>query len=99
MVAPDRSAAVFTVVSVASRPGVSPGAVPLPELDPDRVYRVRVRDEAGLPAMVQAAPPAWWDAAVDGGVRARGAALSTAGLAVPVLAPAQGFLLHLTAED
>ena len=99
VVAPDRSAAVFTVVSVASRPGVSPGAVPLPGLDPDLVYRVRVRDEAGLPAVVQAAPPAWWDAAVDGGVRARGAALAATGLAVPVLAPAQGFLLHLTAED
>ncbi|HSO64870.1 MAG TPA: alpha-galactosidase [Ornithinibacter sp.] len=99
VVAPDRSAAVFTVVSVATGTGVSPGAVPLPGLDPDRVYLVRVRDEAGLPAVVQAAPPSWWDGAVDGGVWAGGAALGAVGLALPVLAPAQGFLLHLTAED
>lgn len=99
VVAPDRSAAVFTVVSVATGTGVTRGAVPLPGLDPDRVYLVRVRDEAGLPAVVQAAPPSWWDAAVDGGVWAAGAALAAVGLALPVLAPAQGFLLHLTAED
>ena len=95
VVAPDRSAAVFTVVSTVTGRGVTPGTVPLPGLDPDRSYRVRVRPEAGLPATVQAAPPAWWDDAVGDGIRASGAALGRVGLALPVLAPAQGFLLHL----
>jgi alpha-galactosidase len=69
--------------------------VPLPGLDPVRRYRVRVRPEAGLPATVSVEPPAWWEAAVGDGVVVTGAALGTVGLALPVLAPAQGFLLHL----
>ena len=95
VVAPDRADAVFTVVSAATGRGVTPGTVPLPGLDPDRRYRVRVRSEAGLPATVQSAPPAWWGEAVGDGVVASGAALGRVGLALPVLAPAQGFLLHL----
>ncbi len=95
VVAPDRADAVFTVVAPVTGRGVTPGTVPLPGLDPARRYRVRVRPEAGLPATVQTAPPAWWDAAVGDGIVVAGAALGTVGLALPVLAPAQGFLLHL----
>ncbi|EAP97348.1 alpha-galactosidase [Janibacter sp. HTCC2649] len=96
VVAPDRSAAVFRVVSVTTAKGVSPGVVPLSGLDPTRSYRVRVRSEAGLPATVQVTPPAWWGDAVAQGVVVTGAALAEVGLALPILAPAQGFLLHLT---
>ncbi|MEO7268638.1 MAG: alpha-galactosidase [Knoellia sp.] len=96
VVAPDRSAAVFRVVSVTTAKGVSPGVVPLSGLDPARSYLVRVRHEAGLPETVQVAPPAWWDDAVAGGIVVSGAALVEVGLALPILAPAQGFLLHLT---
>ena len=99
VVSPDREDAVFTVVSVATGRGVSPGTVPLPGLDPDRRYRVRVRADAGLPATVQSSPPAWWDEAVGDGVVVSGAALGLVGLTMPVLAPAQGFLLHLTSTD
>ncbi len=91
----DRSQAVLTVVSTVTGRGVTPGTVPLPGLDPDRTYRLRVRTEAGLPATVQAAPPAWWDRACGDGILVSGAALGSVGLAMPVLAPAQGFLLHL----
>ena len=99
VVAPDRSDAVFTVVSTATGRGVTPGTVPLPGLDAGRRYRVRVRPEAGLPATVQVAPPAWWDAALGDGILVSGAALGEVGLALPVLAPAQGFLLHLATAD
>jgi alpha-galactosidase len=40
--------------------------------------------------------PGWWDAAVGEGIQASGAALGQVGLALPLLGPAQGFLLHLT---
>jgi alpha-galactosidase len=48
---------------------------------------------------VQSAPPAWWDEAVGDGLVVSGAALGRVGLALPVLAPAQGFLLHLRSID
>jgi alpha-galactosidase len=98
VVAADRSEAAITVVSVASGRGTSPGVLPLPGLDPSLAYRVRVRSEAGMPATVQTAPPAWWDGAVGDGVVVSGAVLGTVGLSLPVLAPAQGFLLHLSAQ-
>ena len=97
VVSPDGADAVFTVVSPVTGRGVTPGTVPLPGLDPERRYRVRVRPEAGLPATTSVAPPPWWEAAVGEGVVVAGAALGTVGLALPVLAPAQGFLLHLEA--
>ncbi len=99
VVSPDRSDAVFTVVSVATGRGVSPGLLPLPGLDVERAYRVRVRPEAGLPATVQTSPPAWWGTAVREGLVVSGATLVGVGLALPVLAPAQGFLVHLTVAD
>ncbi len=99
VVAADRSAAVFTVIQAVSGRGVAPGVVPLPGLDAGRRYRVRVRSEAGLPAVIQVHPPAWWDAALGDGIVVSGAALGEVGLALPVLAPAQGFLLHLEGVD
>ena len=50
---------------------------------------------ARFPA-VQTSPPAWWADALREGVRLSGAVLAGVGLPLPVLAPAQGFLLHLT---
>ena len=58
-----------------------------------------MRSEAGLPSVVQVAPPAWWEDATGDGILVGGAALGTVGLALPVLHPAQGFLLHLQSVD
>jgi alpha-galactosidase len=46
--------------------------------------------------MVQKRGPRWWDEALEDGVRVSGALLGQVGLPMPVLAPAQGLLLHLT---
>lgn len=99
VVAADRSEGVLTVVQVQSARGVTPGRLPLPGFDPDRRYRVRVRAEAGLPEVVQIAPPSWWAPALAEGLEVSGAVLGTVGLSLPVLTPAQGFLLHLTKID
>ncbi len=97
VVAADHSAAVFSFVQTVTARGVAPGLVPIPGLDPARRYHVRVRHEAGTPATVQTRPPAWYEAAGAGGVEMSGAVLGSVGLPLPILAPAQGFLLHLVA--
>lgn len=95
-VAADRSEALFSVARLQTSGQAVPGLVPLPGLDPARTYVLRVRTEAGTPHTVQTAPPAWWADALREGVRLSGAVLAGVGLPLPVLAPAQGFLLHLT---
>lgn len=95
-VAADRSHAAYTVVRTHTAPAAVPGLVPLPGLDPERSYTVRVRGEAGLPHTVQVSAPGWFAQALDGDLRLSGALLGRVGLPMPVLAPAQGFLLHLT---
>jgi alpha-galactosidase len=95
-VAPDRSRAAYTIAALHTGLQAIPGLVRLPGLDPDRTYRLRVRSEAGLPQLVEHAAPAWWDGALAGGLDVSGALLTGVGLAMPVLAPAQGLLLHLT---
>ena len=97
-VAPDGGRAAYTVARlVTGRDGVT-GAVPLPGLDPSRTYAVRVRPEAGLPAVVESAPAAWWERALTAeGLVVPGAVLTGVGLPVPVLGPAQGYLLDVRA--
>ena len=95
-VAADRSEALFSVARLQTSGQAVPGLVPLPGLDPGRTYSLRVRTEAGTPHTVQTSPPAWWADALREGVRLSGAVLAGVGLPLPVLAPAQGLLLHLT---
>ncbi|WP_270886347.1 alpha-galactosidase [Pedococcus sp. 5OH_020] len=95
-VATDRGEAVYTVARLHTAGSTVPGLVPLPGLAPQRAYRLRVRPEAGLPHLVESAPPSWWEQALREGVEVSGALLGDVGLPLPVLAPAQGFLLHLT---
>jgi alpha-galactosidase len=95
-VAPDRGEAAYTVAALQTGPMAVPGLVRLPGLDRARTYRVRVRAEVGVPQVVQHAAPAWWERALDGGLDLSGALLTDVGLPMPVLAPAQGLLLHLT---
>ena len=95
-VAPGGEQAAYTVLRTHSGPSVAPGLVTLPGLDPTRTYTVRVRREAGLPAVTQVRGPGWWEQGLADGIRVSGAALGQVGLALPLLTPAQGFLLHLT---
>ncbi len=99
IVAEDSSAAALTVVQFASGRGTSPGLVPLPGLDPQHRYRVRVRTEAGPVSTVQRRGPRWFDEARSGGVVVSGRVLGEVGLPLPVLGVNQGILLHLTSRE
>jgi alpha-galactosidase len=94
VVASDRGEAVLAYVRLTTSPDAHPGLVRLPGLDPRRTYAVRVRNEIGAPATVQAAEPAW----MERGVTLPGSVLGEVGLTMPVLAPASALLLQLTAR-
>ena len=97
-VSPARDHGAFTVARLTTSRDAVPGALPLPGLDPDRDYLVRVRPEAGLPVTVQAASPPWWERALsDEGLVVPGSVLGVVGLPAPVLGPAQGYLLEVRA--
>lgn len=93
VVSTDAAEALFAYVRLRTSPSANPGALRLPGLDPARRYRVRRRDEAGLPRGQAIRQPAWWEL---GEVEATGAALAELGLPAPMLDPAQAALLHLT---
>ena len=96
--APDRSAAAYTLLRLATSPRARPGRVALPGLDPDRTYAVRVRTAASDPALVEIRDPRWWVRACDRELVVPGAALTDIGLPLPVLAPGHGFLLDVRAR-
>ncbi|GAB2751132.1 alpha-galactosidase [Terrabacter koreensis] len=94
----ERGRAAYSVARLVTGRDAVTGSVPLPGLDPQRTYAVRVRPEAGLPAVVQNTYPAWWERALDGdGLTVPGAVLTEVGLPVPVIGPAQGYLLDVRA--
>ncbi|MER7072259.1 alpha-galactosidase [Terrabacter sp. NPDC000476] len=95
----DRTHAAYTIARLVTGRDAVTGCVPLPGLDPTRAYAVRLRPEAGLAAVVQNTGPAWWEQALAAdGVRVPGSVLSGVGLPLPVLAPAQGYLLEVQAR-
>ncbi|GAA4170561.1 alpha-galactosidase [Gryllotalpicola koreensis] len=94
-VAQDGSSGVFTIASVATLEDSQPERVPLPGLDPDRRYRVRVRDEIGAARHTSWIAPPW----LADGVTMSGRALTEFGLQIPALWPAQAMILHAVAED
>jgi alpha-galactosidase len=93
VVAPDRSQALFTVATVASLEDALAERLRFDGLDPERRYRVRVRDEIGAAKWGWVAP-AWLDGS---GTVLSGRVLAEAGLQLPTLWPVQALLVHLTA--
>jgi alpha-galactosidase len=91
-----REQAVYSIARLHTSSRVAPGLVRLAGLDPVRSYTVRLRTEVGLPQTLQTTAPSWWQAALQDGFQATGAFLGGVGLPMPILAPEQGFLLHLT---
>lgn len=95
----DRSHAAYSVARLVTGRDAVTGSLPLPGLDRTRSYAVRVRAEAGLPAVVQHVAPAWWERALaEDGLVVPGAVLTGVGLPVPAIGPAQGYLLDVRAR-
>lgn len=95
VVSPDGDHALFAWVRTATGPTGTSVRVPIPGLQRDVAYRVRVRRELGDASRHEVTDPAWLaDAA---GIVVTGAVLAE-GLPLPVLNPGQALLLELTAE-
>ncbi|WP_434810540.1 alpha-galactosidase [Microbacterium sp. bgisy189] len=86
-------AAVYIVATVAGLEDARAERLVLTGLDPDRTYRVRLRDEIGRPAAGWVLPP-WFTA---GEVTLPGSVLTSVGIQLPTLWPLQAFVLHATA--
>ncbi|WP_329060271.1 alpha-galactosidase [Streptomyces sp. NBC_01429] len=95
VVALDAGSALYCWARLATSPDGQSGRVRLPGLDPRGRYRVRIRTEAGLPALHQIAGPAWFSAALEGWVALPGAVLTGAGLPMPTLNPGQALLIEI----
>jgi alpha-galactosidase len=87
VVAPDRSRALFAMVTLASPYPDPPARLRFRGLDPDRRYRVRP-----LTASVAVSKPAWWDEELV----LTGAALAHFGVACPRVFPDQAVLYSAT---
>ncbi|KUL32637.1 alpha-galactosidase [Actinoplanes awajinensis] len=90
VVAQDRSAAVFALVTLDAPAAALPPPLRFPGLDPDRSYTVRPLGHP--PRTVQDAPPPWLAA---GSVTLPGRVLTEIGLPVPLLTPEQAALFTL----
>jgi alpha-galactosidase len=93
VVARDRGEAVYAVVQLTSPHASLPSPVPLPGLDPDRVYDVQPLAPGDDPRTLQVAGPPWW---AEGTVHLPGSVLTDVGAQVPLLAPEQLVLLRVT---
>ena len=97
VVARDGDRAVYAIVRLTSDADAVLGPVPLPGLDPDRDYVVRLRPELDDPHRTgpRGSVPAL--ASRPEGLVLRGRVLASAGVSLPLLQPAQGLLLDVRA--
>jgi alpha-galactosidase len=91
VVAPDRSRALFAMVTTGSLYPDPAGRLRFRGLRDDRLYRLRPVLAGGEPSGL--VPPAWWGADARGDVFS-GAVLARAGVAPPRLHPDQAVLFH-----
>ncbi|MFJ8896547.1 alpha-galactosidase [Leifsonia sp. NPDC102414] len=97
VVSTDRSEAVFSWARLGTSAPAQSGRVRLPGLDPDRGYRIRVRDEIGRTSLHEN-PPAWLVQAAGDGFSVSGRVAGGAGLPLPTLDAQQAILIHLTSH-
>ena len=98
-VAADAASAVIVVSTVASLEDARAERLRIPGLDPQRRYRLRVRDEIGETKMGWVVPPWVTDGMTPAGSVLPGSVLGGVGIQLPTLWPCQALVLHLVAVD
>lgn len=93
--ATDRTEALISVAALDTARHATTPPLRLPDLDPDRRYRVAPVPLPDVTPTVDLTPPKWW---AEGGLVATGRQLGEHGLRLPSLRPAAAVLVHLTAE-
>jgi alpha-galactosidase len=96
VVAPDRSTAIFAMVTTDSVYPDPTTRLRFRGLDPARRYRVRPLSAGSVPAGLR--PPAWWGAEWEGETFT-GAALDLLGVACPLVHPDQAVLYRADATE
>ena len=91
VVAHDRSAALYSLVSMSAAAVSNPGRLRFPGLDADARYLVEPLPIGSTMNHMQPAP--WWQHAP---LELSGAALGSAGLVAPLMRPEQGVLFRVT---
>jgi alpha-galactosidase len=94
VVATDGSDALFRLSLLDMGMAWPPPRVPVPGLDPDRVYAVSLQPPGDGPALAGRGRVAWLD-----GVRLSGRALASIGLQAPLLKVDESILVRFRAVD
>ncbi len=89
--AADRSRGLFAYVQLEPTIAVHPAPMKFPDFDPTASYLVKAIYPAGRPRYMLSQTPEWLT-----GVTLSGSALAHVGLSVPILAPANAFLIEIT---
>jgi alpha-galactosidase len=100
VVSADSREALFAWIRLETSPTAHSDRVPIPGLDHDRTYALRIRDDLGAASRHEVADPAWMPAnAADSRIEFSGRLLGEIGVPLPVLNPGHGLLLQFTAVD
>jgi len=87
----DKSRAIFAYVQLRPTSVIHPAPLKFPGLDAKATYSVNAVYPAGKPRFMLVTPPQWME-----GIKLSGSALANSGVAAPILAPANAFIIEIT---
>jgi alpha-galactosidase len=97
VIAHDKSEALFAVAARDMSQSIFPAMARIPGLDPDRIYKVRAIEDAGVGKTMQRGYPGWM--LTSEGITMSGSELATIGLRPPILAPENAILIEISAAE
>ena len=91
VMAHDYSRGIFAYVQLTPTVAIHPATLKFPSFDENATYLIKAVFPAGKPRFMSITPPAWMD-----GIKLSGSALAQVGVAAPILAPANAFVIEIT---
>jgi alpha-galactosidase len=91
----DRTEALFAWVALTTTAVAHSERISFPGLDPDANYRVTIRTDLDVTHRQQSGDPQWIESSAGEGIVLSGHVLTTVGVPLPVLNPANAIVLHL----